>query len=369
MSRFLVVGYGRVGRAVALDLKSCGHSVEVVDLRSVSDELVDGYHLVDASKDPHAIARLARNFDCTCGCLPGKLGYSFMTACAERGVKLVDVSFMSEDPLTLDSKARESGSIIVPDCGVAPGLSNMFIGLCSRVMDLIEVAEIIVGGIPRSPRPPLYHSLSWSAEDLLEEYIRPARYIEDYEVKSCNPLSLKIPFLFKGLELEAFPTDGLRTLLRLRKRPRLMRELTVRWKGHLDAVKLLWELGFLDDSHIELQGVKAPIKVLTAKIIERLSSEEDDMIVMEVVVQGLRGGERVNAQLRVYGSVAGRANTMAEITGTVCSTIALNVAQGLVDDVGVIPPEDLKELKVVISKILSELKELGLQVEVEGLSL
>ncbi|MEM2025836.1 MAG: saccharopine dehydrogenase C-terminal domain-containing protein, partial [Desulfurococcaceae archaeon] len=126
-------------------------------------------------------------------CLPGSVGYRFMAACAELGVKLVDVSFTREDPLTLNPKASETGSLIVPDCGVAPGLSNIVVGLSAKNMDVVEKAEIRVGGIPLHPDPPFYHSSSWSTEDLIEEYARPARYVEGGAVKSCSPLDLVVP--------------------------------------------------------------------------------------------------------------------------------------------------------------------------------
>ncbi|RLF07484.1 MAG: hypothetical protein DRJ60_02555 [Thermoprotei archaeon] len=365
--RFLVVGYGRVGRAITLRLKSRGHHVETVDVRRSNDKIADEHHVIDASKSPRDIARLASKFDCACGCLPGGLGYKFIAACADYGVKLVDVSFTSEDPLTLNSRALKTESLIIPDCGIAPGLSNMIIGLSARKMSFIEKAEIKVGGIPKRPRPPLYHSSSWSVEDLLEEYIRPVRYVENHEVKVCDPLSLKVPFKFKGLELEAFPTDGLRTLLRMKNRPKFMRELTIRWKDHLDVIKSLRELGFFDDDKVDLGGVKMPIRALTAKILEKAMPRNDDMIVMEIEIHGIKDNKEVKGYLRIHGSLANEVSTMAKITGTVCSEVALMVAQGQINDIGVVPPEDLNKLDEVTLQVLNELKKLGIQIEVEGL--
>ncbi len=356
-----------MGKAITLSLKARGHHVETVDVRRNSDKIADNHHIIDASKNPRDIARLACKFDCTCGCLPGGLGYKFMTACVDYGVKLVDVSFTSEDPLTLNSRALKTGSLIIPDCGIAPGLSNMIIGLSAQKMSFIEKAEIRVGGIPKRPRPPLYHSSSWSVEDLLEEYTRPVRYVENHEVKICDPLSLKVPFKFKDLELEAFPTDGLRTLLRMKKRPKFMRELTIRWRGHLDVIKTLRQLGFLDDDEVDLGEVKMSIKALTAKILEKAMPKNDDMIIMEIEIHGLKGDEEVKGYLRIHGSLANEVSTMAKITGAVCSEVALMVAQGQISDVGIVPPEDLSELDEVTLQVLNELKKLSIQIEVEGL--
>ena len=365
--RFLVIGYGRVGRAVALSLKSRGHVVDAVDVKELRDDVLDKIYVIDASRDPHAIAEIAKKYDCACGCLPGGLGYKLMKAFAERGGKLVDVSFTRENPLTLSSKAEESKALIIPDCGIAPGLSNMVIGFLARKLDIIEEAEIKVGGLPVNPKPPLYHSCSWSIEDLLEEYVRTARYIENHEVKELDPLSLRLTVKVCGFELEAFPSDGLRTMLRLRDRVKSLRELTLRWKGHLDAIKSLRDLGFLSENKVNLNGIDVPIRMLTAKVLEKVMPRNDDMLLMEITARGFKMDREVTCAWTICGQAPGGLSTMARVTGAVCSRIALMLSQGLIDGVGVIPPEDLRSLESIIKAVLNDLKELGLKVEVQGL--
>lgn len=366
--RFLVVGYGRVGRAVALDLKARGHYVEAVDVRACHEPLLDGFHLIDVSREPLRASKLATEFDCTCGCLPGKLGYKFMESCAEQGVKLVDVSFTSEDPMLLDSKARNAGSTIIPDCGIAPGLSNMIVGLSVRTLDSVDSIEIRVGGLPLTPKPPLYHSYSWSIEDLLEEYTRPARYVENGVVKSCDPLSFRATAKIGSWELEAFLSDGLRTLLRMKNRPNFLRELTLRWRGHLDVIRLLKELGFISKEDVEVQGVRMPIKTLTAKILDRFVKNEPDMILMEVEVHGAKAGDKVEGILRLHGTAFyDGLSTMARVTGAVCSGVALLLSEGRIKGEGIVPPEDLSDLELITQQILKNLRSLGVQVELRGL--
>ncbi|MEM1811967.1 MAG: saccharopine dehydrogenase C-terminal domain-containing protein, partial [Candidatus Nezhaarchaeales archaeon] len=328
----------------------------------------DELHVIDVLKETSRASKLAAEFDCVCSCLPGKLGYKFMESCAERGVKLVDVSFMDEDPMLLDFKARKAGSTIIPDCGIAPGLSNMIVGLSAKSLDRVDSAEIRVGGLPLSPKPPLYHSLSWSVDDLLEEYIRPARYVENGVVKSCDPLSFRTTVKVKDWELVAFPTDGLRTLLRMKNRPYYLRELTLRWKGHLDVISLLKDLGLISKEEIEIQGVRVPIKALTAKVLESAMKYEPDMILMEVEVHGVRDGNKVKGILRLYGATfSNDLSTMARVTGAVCSEVALSLSEGQVRGEGVIPPEDLNNLELIVQRVLDKLKSIKVHVELEGL--
>ncbi|MEM4576161.1 MAG: saccharopine dehydrogenase C-terminal domain-containing protein [Candidatus Nezhaarchaeales archaeon] len=366
--KFLVVGYGRVGRAVALNLKAHGHQVEVVDIKVQRESFLDGFHVIDVSKDLGRVSKLATEFDCTCSCLPGRLGYRFMDACAEHGIKLVDVSFTCEDPLSIDSKARKARSTIIPDCGIAPGLTNMIVGLISRVLDQIYEVEIKVGGLPLTPNPPLYHSSSWSIEDLLEEYARPARYVEDGILRSCDPLSFRTSIKIGDWDFEAFPSDGLRTLLRMKKRPSRLVELTLRWRGHLDVIKFLKDLGFLGEEKIEIGGINVTIRELTAKILEKTMKYEPDVVVIDVDVRGIMGKEPVKGCLMVYGSAFDEnLSSMAKATGVVCSEVALLLSEGQIDCEGVIPPEDLDNLELVVKRILKKLKILGFRVENKGL--
>lgn len=368
--RFLIVGYGRVGRAVALNLKVRGHHVEAVDVKKCYDKLLDGFHVIDVSKEVFRVSKLVEEFDCTCSCLPGRLGYKFMESCVERGVKLVDVSFMSEDPTELDLKARRAGSTIIPDCGIAPGLSNMIVGLSVKAFEHVDSVEIRVGGLPLAPKPPLYHSPSWSIEDLLEEYTRPARYVENGTVKMCDPLSFRTVVKIKNWEFEAFLSDGLRTLLRMKRRPNFLRELTLRWRGHLNVIKLLRDLNFISDEEVEVQGVRMPIKTLTAKILERSMTEEPDIVLMEVEIQGTNDEDRVHEVLRVYGSAFNNSlSTMAKVTGAVCSEVAVLLAEDRIECKGVVPPEDLNDLRYVVRRVLKNLEGLGMHVEFEGLEL
>lgn len=366
--RFLVVGYGRVGKAVALNLKAHGHHVEAVDVKAQHESFLDDFHVIDVSKNLSRASKLAAEFDCTCSCLPGRLGYKFMNACAEHGVKLVDVSFTCEDPLSVDDKARKTCSTIIPDCGIAPGLTNMIVGLISRVLDRVYEAEIKVGGLPLTPNPPLYHSSSWSIEDLLEEYVRPARYIENGILKICDPLSFKTSVKIRDWNFEAFPTDGLRTLLRMKKRPDKLIELTLRWRGHLDVIKFLKDLGFLEKEEVEIKGVKLAIKELTAKILEKTMKYEPDFVVIDVGARGVKGKEPVKGYLRIYGSAFNEnLSSMAKATGVVCSEVALLLSEGQIDGEGVIPPEDLDDLEFMVQRILNRIKHLGFQIEHEGL--
>lgn len=55
--------------------------------------------------------------------------------------------------MMLDEKAKEVG-VIIPDYGVAPGLSNILVGRTIQKLDEVHHIHIFVGGIPARAEPP-----------------------------------------------------------------------------------------------------------------------------------------------------------------------------------------------------------------------
>ena len=277
--KVVIVGAGNIGRfaVYALLKKKVINSFTVIDndpakiepIRELIGKIGDNKVEViigDVFNDRIAKRKLC-DADIVLSYLPGHLGFKIYTNALECRFDLIDTSFMPEDPLELASHARDAGITIVPDTGVAPGLSNMIVGYYYNTLREPDTVKIYVGGLPDKPKPPLFHEVNWSLVDLFEEYTRPARIIVNGEIKSVEPLTGIETVEISGFgSLEAFYTDGLRTLLKTVK-PRNMFEKTLRYKWHLDIVRTLRDLGFLSKTPIIIEGhTVTPLK-LTAKII------------------------------------------------------------------------------------------------------
>lgn len=151
--------------------------------------------------------------DLVIGLSPGKLGFTVMKACVKKKKSLVDLSYMAEDPFVFQTKAVEGGITIIPDCGVAPGLSNILIGKASSQLVKVEDVIVYVGGLPQRPVPPLDYKVTWCVEDLFEEYTRKAKIVRSNETIEVDALEGLEEVEFEGLgKFEAFFTDGVRTL-------------------------------------------------------------------------------------------------------------------------------------------------------------
>ncbi len=321
--RILVLGGGQQGRVIATDLARALPSarVTVADLREpVLPELANlGWQVLDAA-DGTALSRMIAAHDLVVGALPSRFGFAAMRAAIATRRPMVDVSFAAEDPRTLDAEARAAGVAVVPDCGLAPGLSHLLVGHAAT-RGLPDEAVIYVGGVARDPSRPYGYVVSWSVEDLLEEYVRPARLVRDGAQVTLPVFSELERIHVEGAgEMEAFLSDGLRTLLATLP-IRDMSERTLRWPGHVEAIRPLVASGRL-------------VEELRARCV---ADPPDDLVALLVRVR--RGARWERAGLVDRYDPVGGMSAMARTTALTTAAMARLVAGGLELPAGVQPLE------------------------------
>ena len=347
--RVAVLGAGSVGSVVAADL------AEESDLEVVAfdrDEAARGrlpaagrvrFERADLS-DPAEVARAVEHADLVIGTVPGFLGFRALRVAIEAKRDVVDVSFMPEDPFELEARARENGVTAIVDCGVAPGLSNLIVGRAAAELDPLHSVRILVGGLPVVRRWPYEYCAVFSPLDVLEEYTRPARLVEGGRVVVREPLTEVEPVEIPGVgTLEAFNSDGLRTLLRTVKAQQ-MAEKTMRYPGHADRMRMLRETGFFSAEPMDVGGVRVRPIDLTAKLLFpkwRLPEGEGDVTAMRIEIEGDRAGRRERRSWTLVDrrdAASGR-TSMARTTGFPAAIAARMVLHGLIRDRGILPTE------------------------------
>jgi len=374
--KILVLGCGNVGSAIVKDLARYLPSNQIVAAdrnpdvaRKVAEEIGKenvSWTQADASKYDELV-NIIKKHDLVVGALPGSLGYTSAKACVDAKVSMVDISYMPENPLTLNEAAIKADITIVPDCGVAPGLSNLLAGRGASRLDQIESIHIMCGGLPITPVPPLGYTITWSVEGLIDEYMRPARIIEDGKLVKKEALSgLEIIEFPKLGKLEAFYTDGLRTLLETIKGVKSMWEKTFRYPGHVEKIKLLRDLGFFDEEPIDVENVKIVPKKVTIKLLDRKlrKPKVKDLMAMKVEVTGIKSGSKVKYvyYLLDYYDDASKTTAMARTTGYTASVVAQLIVKGVIEDKGVIPPEKLGMNERIYKQIIEELEKRNIKI-------
>ncbi|MEM2905664.1 MAG: saccharopine dehydrogenase family protein [Candidatus Bathyarchaeia archaeon] len=378
--RIVTLGCGYVGSVLAGELAETMPSAEIVisdndprRARETSERIgrSNVYPLQLDVSDDVRLAQFLRRFDLAVGLTPGRLGYRALKASIEAGVNMVDLSYMPEDPLALNKEASEAGVTVIPDCGLAPGLSNILVGRAVSLLDEVLDVQILVGGLPERPIPPLGYLLTWSVEDLMQEYVRRAKIIKDGRLVEVDALDGLEEVEFPGVgRLEAFYTDGVRTLLHTVKGVRNMWEKTLRYSGHAGKMRLLKDLGFLDESPLEVNGLAvAPWKV-TAKLLEKKLSAPGvkDLVAMRVEVSGLKDGSEACYVYRLLDRYdeARNITAMGRTTAYTASTVVQLLAKGTIEERGVIPPERLGMRENIFGQITLELRRRGIEARVEN---
>jgi lysine 6-dehydrogenase len=353
--KVLILGCGNMGSVAAGDLAESMSSVEVVAAdknevkakkaaERISRSNVSWIELDVAKYDE--LVDVLKGFALAMGFLPAKLGYRLAEACIDAGKDLVDVSYMAENSLTLHHKAVEAGVTIIPDCGLAPGISNILVGHAVARLDRVQTAHIMVGGLPEKPVPPLGYIVTWSPESLVDEYKRKAMIVKEGRTVRVEALSGLEEAEFPGVgKLEAFYTDGLRTLPNTIRGVDDMWEKTLRYPGHAEKIKLLKALGFFDEKQIDVDGAHlSPVRV-TAKLFgQRLRRPEmKDIVALRVEVSGVKNERQTRYTYRLldrYDEERG-ITAMARTTAYPASIVAQLVLKKALKENGVVPPEKI----------------------------
>jgi saccharopine dehydrogenase-like NADP-dependent oxidoreductase len=313
-----------------------------------------------------AVRRLVGASDLVVAALPSVMGRETLRTVVQAGRDVVDISFMPENALELDRLARESGVTAVVDCGVAPGVSNMMVGFASAELETTDRVEIYVGGLPVERRWPFDYKAGFAPYDVIEEYVRPARLVENGCVVVKEALSEPELMDFPGVgTLEAFNTDGLRSLVHTQSAP-FMKEKTLRYPGHVALMRAFRDTGFFSKEPLLVSGQRIrPLDATAALLFPKWTFEEgeEDLTVMRVLVEGRRGGETVRFGwdlLDAYDRATGL-RSMSRTTGFPATIMAGLVAEGAFVRPGVHPPETIGAQPGLLRTVLRELESRGVR--------
>jgi saccharopine dehydrogenase-like NADP-dependent oxidoreductase len=372
MKKVTVLGGGMVGSEIANDL--CDeYDVTVVDIDQKRLGLLSSRNSLQTARadlsDPDQMGRVISDSDLVIGAVPGFMGYRTLETVIESGKDIVDISFFDEDPFRLDESARRRNSTAIIDCGVAPGMSNVILGHHDTQMQ-VEYYECLVGGLPVQRTWPYQYKAPFSPIDVVEEYTRPARMVENGKIISKPALSDPEYVEIDPVgTLEAFNTDGLRTLLTTMNVP-IMKEKTMRYPGHIEYMRVLLETGFFSKDPLDVGGVSVcPIDVTAKLIFPKWRPEEGDpdFTAMRVTVKGNENGTEREYVWNLFDRSDEKRgiSSMARTTGYTCSSAARLILDGIYTEPGIVPPEYLGRSKECFDRLMSDLAGRGVCYKME----
>ena len=344
--KITVLGAGLVGSAIAKDL-AVVHDVTVVDSNPSALSTFQGTRARAIHGDVVAegsLEKLVADCDLVVGALPGHMGFEAARRVINSGKNMVDISFFAEDPFELDALAQQRNVTIVTDCGVAPGMGNIILGFHNERMQVTRY-HCMVGGLPLERDWPWEYKAVFSPIDVIEEYVRPARFVMDGHEVVREALSDPELHHFDGIgTLESWNSDGLRSLIKTMPHIPDMIERTLRYPGTIEYLRVLRESGFFSKEPVDIHGTLVRPVDLTARLLFpmwKLMPHQEDFTVMRIRIEGVEEGKNkayiydlLDRRDRVNGTIS-----MARTTGFTCAAVAHLVLDGKFARKGICPPE------------------------------
>jgi saccharopine dehydrogenase-like NADP-dependent oxidoreductase len=375
MRNIIVLGGGMVGSAMAIDLSS-SHEVTLADISqsALQKAKLKCSKLQTIQLDVAQAGGLQsalQPFDLVICAVPGFMGFNTLKSIIEAGKNCIDISFFPENASALNELAIEKGVTAIVDCGVAPGMDNIILGYYNELLDISDF-ECLVGGLPKARKWPFNYKAPFSPVDVIEEYTRPARFVENGHLVVRDALSDLEHVEFKQVgTLESFNSDGLRSLIETMPHIQNMKEKTLRYPGHAEAISILKSAGFFDTNPLMHNNSSfVPLEV-TSRILFRewkLEEQEEEITVMRVSIRGRdKDGMQKSIVYELYDAYDAETNTssMARTTGYTATAAATLFLEGLFQHKGVFPPELLGKHENCFRFVLQYLKERGVHYDVK----
>lgn len=308
MKKITVIGAGRVGSVIADDLSE-KYDVTIADISAMGLATAKKRYpkLTTWYLSDERYFQSLKKYDLVISAVPGNIGFETLKSIIETGSDVVDISFFPEDPFLLQDLAVKNNVLAVVDCGVAPGLSNLILGY-ENTRQRITSFECYVGGLPKKRIKPFEYKASFSPIDVMEEYTRPARLkkhgstiirpaLTEIEEMNINPIGT----------LEAFNTDGLRTLLRTFDHIPNLKEKTLRYPGHAELMKMLIKTGLLDTQ----EGMNTLFNQW------KLNEDDEDLTIMKICMN-----DDIEYDLYDEYDKITKTHSMSRTTGYTCAAVA-----------------------------------------------
>jgi lysine 6-dehydrogenase len=270
----------------------------------------------------------------------------------------------------LDELAKAKNVTVVTDCGVAPGMGNIILGHHHKRMQ-IDSYECLVGGLPVVREWPFEYKAVFSPIDVIEEYVRPARYVQNNALVVREALSDPELINFGRVgTLESWNSDGLRSLIKTMPDIPNMIEKTLRYPGCIEYLRVLREAGFFSYEAVNINGTPIRPIDLTAKLLFpkwKLKPGEEEFTVMRIRITGTEGTSATTYEYNVLDYTDANTGTlsMARTTGYTCTAVAHLVAEGVYKRKGISPPEYVGEDGENLAFVLEYVKERGVNYEIK----
>ena len=318
-AKIAIIGKGNIGWAIKQLLKD--------DYEIKHGDITEG---LDA-RDIDQVREFLKGTDAVISAGPFAINQNIGTVASEMGIGYFD---LTEDVETTEFiRSIDSQSIMMPQCGLAPGAINICAAGMINQFDNVKEVMMRVGALPRFTNNEMSYYLSWSTNGLINEYCNEADAIYEGKPIKVMPLEGAEKLVIEGESFEAFNTSGgCATMCETyADKVENLTYKTIRYPGHLKHMKFLF-----NDLHLKKN--KDILEKLFDKEVPRT---KNDLIIFFVKVIGLIDGvlQEKTYLRKIYGDEKFSAIQLTTASGA-CSALKMFL-DGKISSKGFIKQESL----------------------------
>ncbi|MBY0244380.1 MAG: saccharopine dehydrogenase NADP-binding domain-containing protein [Sphingobacteriaceae bacterium] len=331
MKKVIILGSGKIGSTIAYLLhQSKRYAVTLVDVsqsKNISELAFLGIKTDFGDfKDKDFLMKIMRDNDYVVNAGPYQLNKGIADVALATQTHYFDLSEDVSTTQYIQKISQNANNVFIPQCGLAPGFVSIAAQYLTQSFDELLDVKLRVGALTMHPNNRLKYNLTWSTDGLLNEYAQPCDAILDGELVKLPALENLENFTIDGVEYEAFNTSGgvggLATQL-LGKVKELTYK-TIRYKGHRDLIKFLYEDLDFKNRREELRDI----------FNANIPYTEEDVILIYISVSGMKAGvlEQKTIVKKIYHqNIEDKHFTAIQLTtaGSVCGVIDLHAQNKL----------------------------------------
>jgi len=270
-------------------------------------------------------------------CCPYFCNEKIALAARDVGISYCDLSEDIKSGTAIEKIAKGLSTRFIPQCGLAPGLTQIIANHMVQLYEPVTSISIRVGALPENPTNALKYNLTWSTDGLINEYGNACEVLIDGKLQQVRPLEGYERLVIADVEYEAFNTSGgLGTLARsFEGKVKKLNYKTLRYLGHRDLMKFL----MVDLQLNEYRGILKQI------LESAVPTTQQDRVVMLISVVGKVGGSlRENTYTKVipHGEIDGIHWTAIQIaTASSLASVVDLCLQGKISKTGLVRQEEI----------------------------
>lgn len=344
--KFLVIGSGMQGRAVAFDLLKNPQTKDVLLADASAPSLAEAKRFLSDKRvktvradagNPAALKKLMVGRAATVSCVPYFLNLPLAKAAIAAKSHFIDLGGNTDivwKELALDAQAKKAGVCVLPDNGLGPGMISTIAVHAMSQFDSVEEVLIRDGGLPQKPVPPMNYMLTFSEHGLVNEYAGTATALRNgrrVTLPACSELEpidtpwgrLECAHAAGGLSTMAWTYEG---------KVKTMDNKFIRYPGHIPTIVAMNAMGFFSQKEVRVGKTRIAPRALAVKLFREHFSRpgDEDLVFIRVITRGRQDGRSTEIvyEMTDYYDKATRMTAMTRTTGFPAAIVAQMAAGG-----------------------------------------